>query len=281
MQVVMHLAKPTCWILALAVMLGCARTGDTLEDGLPESLSIESPPDQSAWNVTSFPPIRGVARMSRPPDRLALVLQRSGRNFWTGREWSSRPVELPLRLTPGAQAGKTAFALESRLPERSDLLQGPYWLVIRAYDTVGAQLIQSLLVRVDIDRTKPVSLITWPMPPVAGGGEGHALPDAAYVSATGNFPAIRGEARDAESGLDRVEVAVKRLRDGFWWRRGSWSPDYAATCTLHTSDWTCSRDLPSGIHVQSGRYQAQALAYDRAGNRGASVVHVDIRLPEA
>ncbi len=277
----MHIGNATCWLLAWSVMLGCVETPDTLSFGLEERISVESPADQSAWNVTTFPPIRGVARTIRPPERVTLVLQRSGREFWTGQEWSSRPVELALPLAPGPRAGETAFSLESRLPERSDLLQGPYWLLIRTYDAGGAEVFQSLVVRLDIDRTKPIALITWPLPPVAGGGEGHAVPDAAYVSATGEFPAISGEARDSQSGLDRVEVAVKRLRDGSWWTGRTWAPAYAATCTLRTSAWTCSHNFPGGIHIQSGRYQVQALAHDRAGNKGASVLYIEINLPEA
>ncbi len=277
----MRIGHATCWILSFSVMLGCVRTSDQIPEGLPASLSVESPADQSAWNVTTFPPIRGVARTIRPLKRVALVLQRSGREFWTGREWSSRPVELALRLAPGPGAGETAFSLESRLPERSDLLQGPYWLLIRTYDAGATDWHQSLLVRVDIDRTKPIALITWPLPPVAGGGEGHAVPDAAYVSATGEFPAISGEARDSQSGLDRVEVAVKRLRDGSWWTGRTWAQAYAATCTLRTTAWTCSHNFPGGIHIQSGRYQVQALAHDRAGNKGAIVLYIEIKVPEA
>lgn len=277
----MRIVNATCVMLAFSGALGCVTGAEPPRNILPESITVESPADQSAWNVASFPPVRGTLQTRQPPERVTLVLQGSGRKFWTGREWSPRPVELDLRLTPGRRIGETVFSLSSHLPERSDLLQGAYWISIRAYQAGAATWHQSLLVRVDIDRTKPVALITWPLPPVAGGGEGHALPDAAYVSATGEFPAVSGEARDSESGLDRIEIGVKRLRDGSWWTGRAWSPEYAPACTLRQAEWICSRNLPSGTHIQTGRYQVQAVARDRAGNEGASVLHVEIKLPEA
>ncbi len=247
-----------------------------------DSVKIQSPPDGSAWNVVAFPQVQGLVFTSHTPQRVRLFLQRFDGEYWDGHSWSATLASVEMDIATGRTPGTTRFSLTSLLPTQSDLLQNRYWLWIQAYDAMGNPLIKTpALIQVVIDRTSPVSLITWPMPPAEEGWEGHYTPEASYPSSANTFPAITGEARDELSGIDRIHIYIRRLGDDQWWTGQKWSGDQRAACTVGTKEWDCSKSLPSGPDLRSGEYRVEAHAYDKAGNTGTTYLNVSVRHPDA
>jgi subtilisin-like proprotein convertase family protein len=93
---------------------------------------------------------------------------------------------------------------------------------------------------------------------------------------------ISGQAADASgSGLNRVEVVLKRNSDNLYWTGTTWGARTLLTTTLNGGNWTRTGGLPSGTFLLEGQYTIAATVFDNnAGSKSTSIFfRVDKTLP--
>jgi hypothetical protein len=93
-----------------------------------------------------------------------------------------------------------------------------------------------------------------------------------------NLGSLSGTAQDnpGGSGLDRVEMTLRRGSDGGYWSGTNWGTVRAALAMgLAGTNWQ-GASLPSGADLADGNYLLIASAYDRAGNSGRAFRGVGI-----
>ncbi len=112
-------------------------------------------------------------------------------------------------------------------------------------------------------------------------------PQVTFVSPTNSstlssLNTVSSRAVDAAggTGVARVEYVLRRLGDGRYWNGRGWgtSPVLLNSEAL-SSHWTRRTALPTGGNLPTGSYRLQAVAVDRAGNRGISQITVNIARP--
>jgi len=74
---------------------------------------------------------------------------------------------------------------------------------------------------------------------------------------------INGTATDTGSGLDKVEINLKRMSDNSYWDGSSWSATLVWLLTTGTTDWNYNT---TGVFTTTGTYEVHSRALDLAGN---------------
>lgn len=95
---------------------------------------------------------------------------------------------------------------------------------------------------------------------------------------TNNLNEIVGTAKDeGGAGLYRVTLQIIRLSDGLFWSGTAWGKDQIQlTTTLTDGRWVRSTGNPAGDLLPEGLYRLRAYAYDKAGNRGYSLITITV-----
>jgi hypothetical protein len=90
---------------------------------------------------------------------------------------------------------------------------------------------------------------------------------------------IEGTASDAETGVVRVDVIIRRLSDDLRWNGSAWvnvETGLAAVRNNTGSYWSVRSGLPSGANLISGSYEIKAVAYDTVGNVGVKSHNISV-----
>lgn len=97
-----------------------------------------------------------------------------------------------------------------------------------------------------------------------------AITSPAHNSYVNILATITGTTQDNAngSGLNRVELFIKRASDSYTWNGTAWvaPPAVAVSPAISGSTWTYSSG-PSGANLAAGTYYLSAYSYDNAGNR--------------
>jgi hypothetical protein len=184
------------------------------------------------------------------------LLRSVDQRWWSGTSWVSDFVALPATLK-----GNT-WSRAAGLPTGSNLRDGAYVIVGFAYDRVGnrGQRDTNFI----IDTTAPTALTI--TSPTNGARVGTLAPFSGTVSDnTGG------------SGIDRVEVFIRRANDGRYWSGRNWATiPVALPATQGTNNSWTRAGTPGGTNLQQTIYYLTAIAYDRAGNRTTTTSSVRV-----
>lgn len=232
-------------------------------DKINPAVTITTPVNQSF--VTALQTIAGSATDNQGGSgvaRLDVFLRRnSDSRYWTGTAWgTTSPVALSAGLNKSAW-GITSAQLPS--PTASDpnrrLGDGTYLVSATAYDKAGNQ--KSIGSFFTLDRINPAVSISTPA-------------NRSFVT---SLASVSGTATDpGGSGIARVDVFLKRNRDGVYWTGTAWGTTAPTTLFvgLNKGNWgLTSAGLPSisapdpAKRLSPGDYTFYATAYDRAFNQ--------------
>jgi hypothetical protein len=233
-------------------------------DSVVPAVQILTPAANSWSNAVSLPTGTasdggsGIARVDVQLRRL------NGDVRWTGSEWVNREFGLPTTLS--STGADVNWQNQSSMPTGANLPAGTYeWKAI-AYDRAGNVGIS--LLNVSIDLTAPTLVIATPS-------------NGATIS---DFSNITGTLRDAQSGLSRVRVQLRRVSDGHVWDGWNWTRgDATVPARLTGENWAFvapapnGGGLPLGANLSPGAYEIIARGFDRAGNVMVASVSVTLQ----
>lgn len=233
----------------------------------PTACSVSAP----TGIVNGLPAINGTASDNTGGSgikRVRVYLRRAvsgGYQFWglntttNQYDWGTNQRFLTATLAaPGAIT--TAWGVTANLPTGANLANGTYYVHAIAEDYI-LHTKQSATDTFVLDSGNPTSLTittAGPLHNFAGG--------------------LAGTANDNSDGTGIAQVGILLARfddssDNFYWDGSQWQPSATyLTATLGTPNgisttWSiAAANLPSGGNQVEGRYQVQAVAYDRAGN---------------
>lgn len=187
---------------------------------------------------------------------LNLYLQRrSDGKWWNGTAWVVAKTALTV-----TRSG-IIWLRRGGLPTGKNLLNGAYVLQIQAVDKVGNTATLNSNITVDNAAPTRVSILT--------------PANNAKLTA---FTSISGSAADNSrgSGLDRVELTIRRRSDGKYWTGMTWSATRTILATrLSGTSWHYAGTLPTTAGAATG-YTLTATAFDRAGNVLSATVEVTV-----
>lgn len=124
---------------------------------------------------------------------------------------------------------------------------GFYTVRSRAQDQAGNIETPTTGSSFTLDRTKPVSNITYPI----------------NGSSLGNLTAITGTASDNLSGVTQVQVRIRDVNTNLYWNGSAWVTDSSTWLTAAgTNPWS----YPWPGSISDGTYQVQSRATDGVGN---------------
>jgi|GEM_PF-321785 len=141
------------------------------------------------------------------------------------------------------------------VPLAKALSDGEHSITARATDTAGNSVTSTPLV-ITIDTQKPASTISFP----ANGGTYNSAAWAAGCATAG----LCGTADGTGSGVQRVQVTIKRNSDNQFWDGSKWQGQSTLLNATGTTSWSyafAASNLTSGTS-----YTIQAQATDIAGN---------------
>ncbi|MBI4368892.1 MAG: PQQ-binding-like beta-propeller repeat protein [Elusimicrobia bacterium] len=159
--------------------------------------------------------------------------------FWNQETFASNdPVWLPQEVASGVWTMKIpaltqshSYELRSRAKDLAGLTENPAKIAYKLYDVAP-----------------PVSAVQTPH-------------DQSTVRL---FDGISGTANDADSGLQRILISLKRLSDGKTMHADEWNDDYFWHQIEGKEKWSWA--MPGGQTLAEGRYEAASLAVDKNGN---------------
>lgn len=224
----------------------------------PPSVAITTPADRAI--VKTFSEISGSAQAQNGAT-LNRVVTAFGRRtssgayeFWNGTAWITN-IYFHM-ATINAAAGTWRM---TTLPVGGNLTDGTYTVRAVAFDNNN----QSTTVQTyfTLDRVNPTITITTPR-------NGETL---------SGFSLIGGTVIEAGSGLQRVDVVIKRLSDNFRWSYTKWvATETGNKATINGTNWGLNTQLPNGANLPDGDYEVKGVAFDNANNVGAHVIQVTI-----
>jgi len=145
------------------------------------------------------------------------------------------------------------------------LTSGSYRLRATATDGAG-NLVRSSYVTFTIDSVPTSIIFTEP-------ADGASLETLTSVSGIATENA-------GGSGVDRVELTVKRNSDNLYWSGSAWGDQTALTTTLTSISsglkWTRTNNLPSGVDLLDGDYTLRTTVYDKAGNSQSATITITV-----
>ncbi|HEX6131802.1 MAG TPA: Ig-like domain-containing protein, partial [Actinomycetota bacterium] len=260
------------------ITLTATRTsGDTLSDSAPSS-SIDvrdrptttlAFPAATAYGLSSWAAGCATAgfcgtvtdNSGTGIDVVEVSIRRAAGNYWNGSAFGSAS-ELFFPAT--VSGGDWSFAFPAGdFPADDD-----YTVRVRATDNLGAEQLPLTSRTFTIDATAPSSVVSFP----ASG--------STYRTATWNDPS--GTASDATSGLDRVEVSIRRVSSGQYWN-GTAFADPGENWRTATGTGSWSLTFPPSNFTADGDYVLRVRSVDEAGNAETPTsytVTVDQTAPE-
>jgi subtilisin-like proprotein convertase family protein len=218
--------------------------------------STNPPPPTIDWPVngaavSSLPLIRGTGTDnpggSGFQGAILFLSRLSDGKYWNGSAWDVFTFASIL----GANRSDTNWVRNFGLPAGPNLAEGAYSIVARSEDW-ASNLSDTRSNYFTVDLTPP--LVSWVSPR-----------DTAPVT---TLPLLQGTASDpGGSGIQRVDVSLRRVGDGYYWDGDTWTAQLATLTTIvQGSTWSRSAGLPSGNDLAEGQYALQATAFDAAGN---------------
>lgn len=219
---------------------------------------------------SAFPAITGTARDNlggQGLERVVLFIKRSSDGkYFTGRNWSVAPVELPVNLSaPTAELHAFAFNTAFAVPSGVNLRADTYFITAaaqdRARDEQGRPNRNSATVSIRIiDATAPIVAFSYP-------SDGQQLSQLTKVS---------GTLTDDEGGTGpaRVLVQIRRVSDGKYFDGTRWTSTAVALPTrLIGTGRAVAWERPSGLPPAASRadtYRITAVGFDRSFNRSVA-----------
>jgi hypothetical protein len=151
------------------------------------------------------------------------------------------------------------------MPQGADLLPGGYLVAVYAYDRasnpigVNSNFSVASATPPAVNNTKP------------GSGKGVAVLDV-----------LEGNVTDKSgTGINRVEVVLKRNSDSLYWTGSIWGARTLLTTTVTGNLWKRTLGLPTGGNLLEGQYTLAVTAFDNAGGSKSTSIffYVDKTLP--
>ncbi|MGQ7846363.1 hypothetical protein ACUNV4_17925 [Granulosicoccus sp. 3-233] len=176
--------------------------------------------------------------------------------------FASTRVNLPTQLTP-ALGGAQQWSLDTHLPA------GRYRLLLRAYDNAGnraedpttASVLFVRHFRITGNDTVPPTVVS-------------TRPLHSRTVFIGSSPRFEGVAEDPDSGIERVEFAVKEMETNLWLDpdTDTFSLDSRGieSALLYPSDDGHTVWVAQAHGFRTGRYRLSYRAIDNAGNRSVN-----------
>jgi CSLREA domain-containing protein len=232
----------------------------TIDKTLPSSLTIAAP--VTGATLTALPSIKGTVADNSGGSgigRIDVVLKRKKDNlYWTGTTWGAR--KLLSNVVSGSNWNVTAT-----LPSGAQLMPGSYQVAAYAYDRAGNAIGANSNFAI-AGTTPPSFKITRP-----ASGQGVAV----LTSLSGNVTDNSG------TGIDRVEVVLKRNSDLLYWTGSSWGARTILNTTVSGTAWNRNSGLPTGEDLLEGQYTLGVTAFDNAGGSKSTSIffYVDKTLP--
>jgi hypothetical protein len=225
---------------------------------VPPDVAITSPADGAG--VVGFSEITGTAKANNGAilSRVAVALGHrtaSGAyEFWNGNTWITN---IYFRLsTLNNSAGTWRM---SSLPTGGNLTDGTYLIRAIAIDNYNQTSVVQTYFK--LDSVPPVVTINTP-------SNGATLT---------SLTQILGNVDETGSGLQRIDMVIKRLSDNMRWNGNTWVNFETGISTVTNGiSWNCSQNLPTGADLANGNYELKAVAFDNAGNVGVDTVTITI-----
>jgi hypothetical protein len=198
----------------------------------------------------------GIARVE-----LYIVRERDN-NYWTGRNWSSLPLFRLINLTGDN------FNVTDDLPNDLSLLAGNYNIYVAATDQAGNRTVSTTKFRV-LDTTAPQLTLDY------------IDRDAANSRIVRLRGRIIDEARG--SGPDRVQVYLRRARDGRYWSGTAWTSTSTPLSTVLSGNtfsqaWVRDAGLPTDAPLNASEvFYLTVIGYDVMGNRSVATKSVTLQ----
>ncbi|MDI6791472.1 MAG: Ig-like domain-containing protein, partial [bacterium] len=206
--------------------------------------TITDPTNGSSRNAT-FTTITGTATAdTEAVDSVGVRIQRlSDWNYWNGTTglWNGT-----------SSTFNTASGTTSWTYPWPGTTTGQYTITSRASDTSGAIQSPGTSVTFNYDLVNPSSSITIPT-------DGSAFND---TNAPANFT---GTATDGFSGVNTVQIRLRRASDSWYWNGSAWVAS-ANTWVTVTGTTSWSYPWPAAAMTADGNYFLQSRAIDFAGN---------------
>lgn len=228
------------------------------QQAVPPSVAVTAPADSA--NVKALTSLSGTAQANGGATLNRVIVafgRRTGSGayeFWNGTAWVSN-ISYQLS-TLDAAAGTWSF---SNLPTGLDLTDGTYTVRAVAYDNSNQNTTAQTYFT--LDRVNPTVAITTP----------------ANSATLASLTQIAGTVSEGGSGLQRIDIVIKRLSDNMRWSYTKWVTNETGNrATVSGTNWILNTSLPSGADLPSGGYELKAVAFDNAGNVGVSSVQVTI-----
>lgn len=223
----------------------------------PQSTFVVSPPDATAPVVTNLSPLNGATVATGPVDVSVdvtdadsgvdrvriLVRKNSTGEYWNGVSWTSA-----WSWVLAADDGAGSWTIPN--VDVSDA--GSYQVVVWAWDVEGNLANYTgnpqALFTVEADDTAPVVTSLSPV-------------DGATVS---GLVDVSADVTDAESGVDRVRIYVRKNSTGESWNGSAWVSNWSWVAA--TSNGAGSWSIPNVDMSDAGSYQVVVWAWDAEGN---------------
>lgn len=200
----------------------------------------------------------GIASVTVSLSRLKVGTTTS--EYWNGATWGTQRVYVATNYT----ASSGAWQWSDNVPLGAALVDGKYTLIARALD--NSTLTKTQTVNFTLDRTAPTVTISTP-------GNGVTL---------SGFSQVTGAFTEGGSGIDRVDLVIRRASDNKRWSFTTWVAfETGISTVISGTNWTCSQYLPSGADLANGLYYLKAVALDKAGNAGVKQISITIQKPAA
>jgi hypothetical protein len=253
--------------LSLVVLLALGTSSQPLlaqtpTETSPPTVTITSPSQDVVLN--SLPEARGTLQDEAGgsgPQRAALAINRTFDQvnaWWNGASWTPTFTELPATLNGNS------WVVNTNLPGGADLIDGRYVLIGIGYDVAGNRSINARDTVIVVDTTAPASVkFTEPT-------EGQLLGKLATITGT-------VEDNPGGSGISRVDLSIRRTRDGRYWNGTDWVTTPTSLSTQSGGGFfTRNTGLPNGSFLASGAYTLTATAIDRGGNATSSSTSINV-----
>ncbi len=180
--------------------------------------------------------------------------------YWNGATWGATRVYVEAAYI----ASSGTWQWNDNVPLGAQLVDGKYTLIARALD--NSTLTKTRTANFTLDRTAPTVTISTP-------GNGATL---------SGLSSVAGTFSEGGSGIDRVDLVIRRASDNKRWSFTTWVPQETGISTvINGTNWNCTQYLPSGTDLANGLYYLKAVAFDKAGNTAAKQISVTISKPAA
>jgi hypothetical protein len=234
----------------------------TIADRIVPDLTILTPANNTGYDSlseaagTAFD-ARGIASV-----RARIMRERQGAfevYDWLSGEWS--PYDSGNTWAEANLQGTTNVQWTLALPQLSG---GSYGMEVEARDSSGLTTNAVVLFSIN-DNIAPQILITQP---------------GARASTLGAISGVVGDNADG-SGVESVEVRIRRGSDNFYWSGTTWAANATdLPARVVGENWTLSSG-PTRANLTDGNYIIQAFARDHAGNESSAShgLSIDVSQP--